>query len=349
MRTISVKGLLLAMSTLLVVQASESPLAFAGEGASGGTRGGGEAMVCRDKWGKIRKAWLLDLWEGENIKQKALGFKTLKIARREDLSPEQQADAAVQRVALVDQKYARRLQDALDEIKQSYQPYNLEVGPANDAAHYARPKDCKEEQLAYYTRDYGVLVQKEIWNWKGFSATDKAALLVHEAVYKTMREPPLSAKTSDEARPLVAKLFSDRELFAQDFRILKRPLISLDGEKWVCKRVQLSIFPADGSSVLEATGFIYDEALSNRFKQLAFFRSGRVTEFDLCGWNSHEYVLKFDLDTPGGSGDPVPFHIFLTNKASGQSLLDDEDAKTPQNDGPIKTRTGFVTKFYLDR
>jgi hypothetical protein len=322
--------------------------------AAGDSGHGGEAMVCRDPKGAITGAWSLDLWEGENIKLKALGFKTLEIPRRDDLRPEQQAAEVIKRVALVDQKYADHLHQVLLQIEESYQVYEFEVDKVEDAHHFVHPKGCKPEQLADYTESYGIVVQKKLW--EKLSPTDQAALLVHEAIYKTLREPPVSATTSDDARPIVAKLFSTSPVSAQDFgALLKRPLAPLGQEHRVCKQVRFSLIPLDGHSSVGVSGALDDWDEQSHSTTILIdkvaFGTGKATTVQVCGSNQHTYALDFHINWPVNGGDPtrIPFSVQVVDAETGTDLIDADNSDVHVNDGRNDGRYGFIERFYLDR
>ncbi|WP_374029185.1 hypothetical protein [Bdellovibrio bacteriovorus] len=84
-------------------------------------------------------------------------------------------------------------------------PPTAVIKPVDDAAEVVLPKNCKLEQLAHYVDDETLIVSQEIWN--ALSATDKAALITHEAIYRLERT--YGAKDSRRARKIVGHVFSD--------------------------------------------------------------------------------------------------------------------------------------------
>jgi hypothetical protein len=71
----------------------------------------------------------------------------------------------------------------------------------------------RPDQVANYTIDGRLLISSFLWNHPLFTAVDKAALVVHEVVYKHARKNHGNT-TSDRARETVGILFSDLSIQA---------------------------------------------------------------------------------------------------------------------------------------
>jgi hypothetical protein len=86
----------------------------------------------------------------------------------------------------------------------------------NDATPvYQLEKDCNFEQVATYGYDneignWNLRVSKEIFNSDKFSNTDRAALLIHEAIY-TLDRQFNGATNSQRTRRIIMDLFSARD------------------------------------------------------------------------------------------------------------------------------------------
>jgi hypothetical protein len=84
-----------------------------------------------------------------------------------------------------------------------------------DAAIRVRPlpETCEDGylyygQLANFTFDGRLLISSKFWKDESFTNTERAALIVHEAVYKALREG-MGDKNSSRVRQIVGLLFSD--------------------------------------------------------------------------------------------------------------------------------------------
>lgn len=332
-------GLILSAAIMLQV----------GSAQAGQDRGGGGAMVCRDSRGEIKagNAWLLDLWEGENLKQKALGFTALRIVRSNE-SFETQVSRLINRVAKVDQNYAGRLQREIYTVWAEMQVSDdITVNSIADANPPARRPGCHVEQLAHYTERYGILVQKEIWD--RLSTTDQVALLFHEAVYKTMREAPIYATTSDDTRPLVAFIFSTMPLSAAQFgRLMPLPLAPLGGVQNTCKIVIVTLMPAYSGPALQASGSFWDGTDNRQISQHFSFSSASGVEWRICGTNSHEFTLRYGIEFGQFSDikDSISFYLKIIDKNTGQSLLNPKDESS---ESLRYGYTGKISRFYLNR
>jgi hypothetical protein len=193
---------------LLIVIAGIPVLAGAGEkvsgekmsGGGGMDGGGGRSMVCRGANGQIKSAELFDFYEGK---------VQYKISPR---ISQESFDYQVEKIVQV-LGHARG-NDFLQTLK-IYTQYvisnmnTMEGGvglvPVEDSKHVITPpKGCQFEQLANFTSQNQLLINGEIWNQ--LSETDKAGLVIHEALYKIFRN--YGATDSVRVRKSVALLFS---------------------------------------------------------------------------------------------------------------------------------------------
>jgi hypothetical protein len=215
--------LLLSLATVALTSAAMLAVgetAFAGPGTSGG----GASMVCRDSKGAITSAALYELFEAQNDPtqnltivesaaapeaqiQNVLGdwaklkkegtFKNDRIAGESQIATIQRALGLVKR--------DRVLMKAGTKI-----PLQSDIVPTI----LAKKAGCQLELTAYYddkklfNGHQGVLeIDGEIYG--KLSNTHKAALLMHEAVYK-MNRVLGNETTSENTRKLVAALFAKK-------------------------------------------------------------------------------------------------------------------------------------------
>lgn len=168
---------------------------FAARGVDGG---GGKSVVCRDDSGTIIKAEVLDLYEG----RVQYG---VNIPSSTDPVKVQMENAIVS----ITKGRSKVFQDSVLQlanfisVRKRVLPDGTALEDIDDSHHVVVPKNCKVEQLANFTKQNQVLVDGEIW--KSLDNTNKAALLVHEALYKWFRN--YGATNSIRARKHVAYAF----------------------------------------------------------------------------------------------------------------------------------------------
>jgi hypothetical protein len=179
------------MASLLL--ASLSPSAAS---ASTGGRGG-EAHVCYEPGTKnIKSIEMYDLWEGRERYH-------LDIVK-EVGDPQTIANKAIRRIfpeSWAVEPVASRF---------TYLRKDLFLEKIPDATHRVKEKDCDELQIADYGDDGPegeILINSDYYYHPTFTDTDRAALMVHETIYKMLRDVD-NAEKSDRARRVVATLFS---------------------------------------------------------------------------------------------------------------------------------------------
>ncbi len=170
--------------------------------ADGVEGGGGRSIVCRDPNGKITSAEVLDLFEGRvqyqlEYKSKPIDFK----AQIKDLFMSSTLEAQERLWAF---QLRNRIGIILDNMK--FIPEGNRLLPVNDSHEIIVPKKCGAEQSVNYFNDRTILFDLEIWN--ALNETNKAALIMHEAIYKELRESALPEKNSKRARHYNAFLFA---------------------------------------------------------------------------------------------------------------------------------------------
>lgn len=170
---------------------------FAGGGMDGG---GGRSVVCRDSKGQIVSAELFDFYEGR------VKYRLNPILSAEPY--EGQVEKIVQRVGQGrGPQFIEHLKSYTNFVIASKQilPDGTGLLPVEDSEHViSPPRNCQYEQLANFTAQNQVLINGEIWN--ALDSTNKAGLVLHEAIYKVFRN--YGATNSSRARKAVAYTFS---------------------------------------------------------------------------------------------------------------------------------------------
>jgi formylglycine-generating enzyme required for sulfatase activity len=204
------------LKTLMVTLASVGALGMgltASQSAvakEGGIGNGGGTWVCQnnDSLGTIRWAKLVDLYEGRTEFSRS-------IPEVKNLDSDQIVDQImVRRLFPISEDLYKSINDELETVKSNLVMVNADLQIVDDALYRIRPMktEClggtiSYVQLANYT-DYGkILIQENLFQDPHLSETDKAALMIHEAVYAFLRDR-YSDKTSVRARKLVGLLFS---------------------------------------------------------------------------------------------------------------------------------------------
>jgi len=216
-------------------------IAFSGAVYAGGDAGGGgKAVVCRDNNHSIVSAQTLDLYEGRNI----YDLYIPDIAG----TPDQIVEVIKTRLlSTVDQPEFQIYPDIarVHDIFRLTGP-GVVLLPVDDAAEVAVPDKCAIEQLANYIDDNLLSVQSDIWN--ALSNTEKAALIMHEAIYREERY--WGAKDSRRSRKIVANLFANStfEQVSSGLPLYAPACIAGDGVKM---NYSFSYFPtADGKGTV---------------------------------------------------------------------------------------------------
>lgn len=173
---------------------------------------GGNVVVCENLQGQIIKAELLDLFEGKAL----YNFNYV-----EDPTP-----ALVQVLKYTDKlSYAGSPVSAINlsaDVQNIYAnihmlPSGVGLEPIADSEHFILPKGCRVVQTVNYRDWKKIYVDSDVWNF--LSETQKAALLLHEAIYAYYREGNFEFQgeiNSVRARYAVASLFSNRSVEAVD-------------------------------------------------------------------------------------------------------------------------------------
>lgn len=188
------------MKKLLILMMLVSGLSFAKEGGNGGG-----AFVCRNNSGEIISAELVDLYEANA----QYGLNVKKSSR---LTLDEQIDLASFRIRNASSEFYSNLEPHLVKIREIIQVVaNAKLENTNDFDILISPKSCqggkvKFEQLANYTNEGQLIIDKEIWSI--LPTTDKAALYLHESIYSLLRTED-KVVTSRRARQITAYAFSN--------------------------------------------------------------------------------------------------------------------------------------------
>jgi hypothetical protein len=187
--------------------------AYAKQGGQDG--GGGAAIVCRNEAGQISSARLYDLYAIEN------NPRSPRETVKSNASIEQLLQQALNRVASAhsengtpvvksDNLTVSLISRALALVQRDWIPLlpgtRLDFVPDVAAEFVSSRPECKLETVAHYDDQLSNLsVDMQIYNQ--FSETDKAALKMHEALYKISRIL-FADTTSKRTRGLVGELFA---------------------------------------------------------------------------------------------------------------------------------------------
>lgn len=199
--------------------------------AGGMSDGGGNSVVCRSD-DKITSAKLLDLYEAEallglEILQPAPGLSFLDIAKNAakniDAGGGGNDQTAIQTIRDGQGRIIERsvlinpavrypwTESSVERIakKMRLLPPGTALKPIDDSNNIILPRNCKIEQTAVYRdKTHEIFVDGDIWNH--LDDTNKAALLVHEALYHQLRQEGDS--TSERTRQVVGNVFAGMKL-----------------------------------------------------------------------------------------------------------------------------------------
>lgn len=179
----------------LVLMIMLSTVCYAGDKGNGGL-----SIVCRNETNEIVSAELLDIYEG-----RVLAGRTYQAKE----SMRFYFDQALERISAVP-GFAKIIKEKLEhvQISMSFIPHGNVLLPTDDAKPVVTKRGCTLEQLANFTHEGDIYVSIEIF--EKLDNLNKAALLIHEAVYAARRE--FGDTDSLKSRKVVA------ELFAEDYR-----------------------------------------------------------------------------------------------------------------------------------
>lgn len=262
MKTLFAFGLsILAQTTALAAPLAKPDLALASFSTMADRVGnGGFAYVCRDKDRKITQARLLDLWETPSL----LPFQN-------DIPVHTQVETALKKLKAFSPNTYSMVGYYYDSFKNQTVKTSRELAPTDDAfPPYVPEPNCKYEQVARFepilseTGESGLRINSEIYDSPLFSNSDRAALLLHEAIYLVNRLQG-NATHSQLARTLTAHLMSESTV-PNSVRMLFYYLI-VEKNKYDANKIQIMSVadPMDIEvkfSVWEIDGIAYPNASS---------------------------------------------------------------------------------------
>lgn len=165
--------------------------------------GGGKSVVCRNSNGSIQSAEVLDLYEARVQYRLKVAPNTLPYMQQalQAIEPLKKTIPVFEYNGIVNSI------GNLEKIK-NILPKGTKLQEVNDAFPVVLPENCSLEQAANYYNDSNILFNGEIW--EAFDEQNRAALVVHEAIYRFMRT--YGAKDSQKARLNVGHLFASTPL-----------------------------------------------------------------------------------------------------------------------------------------
>lgn len=184
--------------------------------AGANSTGGGGAAVCRDANRHITLARLIDIYEGQ------VRFK-FKYASSQAPIRDQVLNALKNIPNSFDRTMAVRAASAIITSMQ-FLPDGVGMAPSTDLGNaYGTvvPSGCVIEPVGFYESDGKLMVSREVYT--ALSLTERAAFLIHEALYKVARDTSY-ATDSALSRRAVAAIFATNST-ADDVNSLLQMLI----------------------------------------------------------------------------------------------------------------------------
>lgn len=189
-----------------VLQVAVSPAGMAGGFAE---NNGGGVMVCKRDQDNTERVIMLDLWEAQTLQGLAMKSFDGHPTPDEVLAV---AEKSLLRIKLINRAiYAEAVLqlhriDLMIRSGRPALPAGVEIAPPLDGGNGFVGKNCVMKGVALYDNvTDGLYLDRELY--ERMSLTDRAALLVHEAVYKVFRDW-YDAPNSLGARRFVGCLFS---------------------------------------------------------------------------------------------------------------------------------------------
>lgn len=149
-----------------------STAAYAGKEAHGGN-----TVICRNTNGKISSVQLLDFYEGEAL----FG---LTIPKKPASYLVQARQVASNLESVVGNRHRQLVERVIANLR--FLPKGVRLKVVDDSDDILiPPKSCSVEQTALFTDDGLIHIVSDYWSL--MSETDKAGLILHEALYSFMR------------------------------------------------------------------------------------------------------------------------------------------------------------------
>lgn len=168
---------------------------------------GGNTVVCKDNSGNILSAEILDLYEGRILHN---------LQYKEDPAPyPDQARSIIEKLAKTHGQGSTVAGGFLDLLARTergliFLPPGTGLKPIPDSEEFILAKGCELIQTASFRGANHIYIDSDIWN--ELSETQKAALLVHETIYWSLRSPGSTGQSAEvnsvRTRRSVALLFA---------------------------------------------------------------------------------------------------------------------------------------------
>jgi hypothetical protein len=188
--------------------------------AGGVDGGGGKGVVCRDAKGRIRSIELLDLWEARVLYGRTLSPSHKPLAKQVGEAIDRLKNAVENTYSHKDPRTGKSVTGA-DETKFQLENealrflkvnsavrrlHGITLNPTPDSSEPAYPKDCQVEQVVNYISSgpAQILINQDLW--EKMNSTQQAALIVHEAFYRFLRD--FNETNSVRVRRAVGYVFS---------------------------------------------------------------------------------------------------------------------------------------------
>jgi len=174
---------------------------------------GGGAWVCKNLNSPLQVRWakLVDLFEATNE------FK-LNVPEHSGEKYETILDFIKLRIFKANKSFYTTIEPYFERVEANIVYIDADLEIINDSLYRIKPgfQSCENGEISYvqlanYT-DYGkILIRKDLFSSSDFSELDKAALIVHEAIYEFARKEQ-EDKNSIRTRKIIGSIFSDISL-----------------------------------------------------------------------------------------------------------------------------------------
>ncbi|WP_412463151.1 hypothetical protein [Halobacteriovorax sp. RT-2-6] len=207
---------------------------------------GGDVLVCND--GKYVE--LLDIYEGRynfSIYSRPVDGSWKIDLGSDELSVEEKVFYALNKIKDSDikrfqiySKWATEFFDNIIYVNDEADPFTVELPDISDSGNVILPKNCELKQIAIQRDDRlgnGISYYIDSRYWKALDNNHKAALVLHEVIYRDFRTQPEEKDTNSmAARYYNSLLVSDRiDHYSSDSRLYNELLNTLGAYQKVDK------------------------------------------------------------------------------------------------------------------
>ena len=201
-------------------------LAAVGPGGTGGGRG----VICRDSKGKIKSAELLDIWEAKTLYQRSIPESRKSLDQQVELGIKNlrhafyfSGDSSKSSGEALSESLKPLTKIFLEPAEELVRLRKTKLNDTTDSEEPAVPAHCKVEQIVSFmdspTRPK-VLLNQDIYD--RLSTTNRAALILHEALYAFLRA--YGETNSVRVRRTVGHIFSGGSFPSRDETLRQRHL-----------------------------------------------------------------------------------------------------------------------------